>query len=164
MYYMKLNPEQRVDFLESLANMPVYLSSVFAGLNVEQARTLGPDGTPSPIEQIWHLADLEREGFGERIRRLVNECEPYLPNFDGTKVAVDRNYRTLSLKAGLESFSEARRDNIAALRTLDDELWLRNGTQQGVGRVSLCDMPGLMSQHDSVHKIEIETWLKAFSQ
>jgi hypothetical protein len=36
-----------------------------------------------------------------------------------------------------------------------------NGTQEGVGKVSLCDMPGFMSQHDSAHRGEIESWKRA---
>jgi hypothetical protein len=164
MYYMKLSPDQRAEFLGALANMPVFLRNVFADLNSEQARTLGPDDTPSPLEQVWHLADLEREGFGERIRRLVSESEPYLPDFDGAKVAAERNYRARSLEAGLESFTEARRDNLAALQALDNDSWLRSGTQEGVGRVALCDIPGLMAQHDSAHRLEIEAWRNSVLQ
>jgi DinB superfamily len=161
MHYMTLNLDQREEFLAALANMPVFLRRVFAGLDSEQARTLGPDGTPSPVEQVWHLADLEGEGFGQRIRRLVSETEPHLPDFNGAKVAAERNYRALSLEAGLVSFAVARRDNLAALRALNDESWYRVGTQEGVGRVSICDIPAFMAQHDSVHRNEIEAWLSA---
>jgi hypothetical protein len=164
MHYMKLNPDQREEFLASLANMPVFLRNVFAGLSSEQARTLGPEGTPSPLEQVWHLADLEREGFRERIRRLLSESEPHLPDFNGAKVAAERNYRALSLEVGLVWFTKARQHNLAALRTLDNERWLLSGTQEGVGRVSLCDIPGFMSQHDLAHRIEIEAWMKSVMQ
>jgi len=30
--------------------------------------------------------------------------------------------------------------------------------QEGVGTVSLCDMPAFMSQHDAAHRAEIEDW------
>jgi hypothetical protein len=113
------------------------------------------------VEQVWHLADLEREGYGERIRRLLAESDPQLPDFDGAKVARDRNYRSLSLEQGLAAFAAARERNIAALRALDAPSWLRGGRQDGVGTVSLCDIPGFMFQHDAAHRIEIEAWKKS---
>jgi len=160
MQYMRLDPDQREEFLAALAHMPDYLNDTFTGLGAEHTRTPGPDGIPSPVEQVWHLADLEREGFGTRIRRLLSETGPDLPDFDGTKVAAERNYRARSLEDGLVAFAEARRQNIAALRGLDRESWYRNGTQEGVGPVSLCDIPAFMSQHDSAHRREIEAWIR----
>jgi hypothetical protein len=112
------------------------------------------------VEQVWHLADLEREGFGERIRRLLNEKEPYLPDFNGTEMAARRNYRALSFEAGLAAFAEARRQNVAALRAVAEPAWSLTGTQEGVGKVSLCDIPSFMSQHDLAHRREIEMWMQ----
>jgi hypothetical protein len=158
MQYMKLNTAQREELLASLNSMPEYLREIFAGLTSEQARTAGPDGAFSPVEQAWHLADLECEGFGVRIQRLLTESEPHLPDFDGTKIAAERNYRSLSLEDGLLAFTEARRKNVAALPAIDSPMWLRSGTQEGVGSVSLCDVPNFMFQHDSAHRAEIEAW------
>ncbi|HEV8335687.1 MAG TPA: DinB family protein [Candidatus Polarisedimenticolia bacterium] len=164
MQYMKLDPDQREEFLISLASMPAYLDEVFSRLSPEQTRTVAADGTLSPVEQVWHLADLEREGFGERIRRLLTEKEPYLPDFDGAKLAAERDYRRLTLEDGLAAFAEARRRNLAALRSIDGQAWFLSGTQDGVGKVSLCDIPGFMSQHDGSHKAEIEAWMKSAGQ
>lgn len=110
------------------------------------------------LAKFQHLADLEREGFGLRIRRLLAELNPRLPDFDGTKVARERNYRSLSLAAGLRDFEVAREANIDALQGLSPEAWVRSGTQDGVGTVSLCDMPALMHQHDLAHIAEIQEW------
>jgi hypothetical protein len=158
MQYMKLNTAQREELLASLNSMPEYLREIFSGLTTEQARTPGPDETFSPVEQVWHLADLEREGFGARIQRLLSEPAPHLSDFDGTKIAAERSYRSLSLEEGIRAFTEARRENIAALKTIDSPEWSRSGIQEGVGVVSLCDMPNFMLQHDSAHMAEIEAW------
>lgn len=163
MEYMRLNPEQREEFMASLTGMPEFLRNAFSGLTSEQIRTPDPDGTPSPVEQVWHLADLEREGFGERIRRLQVEAEPHLPDFNGARLAAERDYRSRSLDEGLAAFTDARRNNIAALRALDAQSWFRSGTQEGVGKVSLCDIPGFMSQHDAAHRSEIEAWKQSFA-
>jgi len=155
---MRLNDIEQARLLRSLASMGDYLTSAFAGLTDEQARTPGPDGAFAPVEQVWHLADLEREGFGLRIRRLQSEDHPYLPDFDGTKIARERDYRSLSLQEGLRVFNAARADNIAALHAISADEWTRRGTQEGVGDVSLCDMPVFLLQHDEAHKAEIEDW------
>ena len=158
MQYMKLTEVQRHELMESLAAMKTFLHEAFESLTPEQAQTPGLGGSFSPVEQVWHLADLEREGFGLRIRRLQTEANPHLPDFDGTKIAHERNYRSLSLPAGLRDFEAAREANIHALKALPPEAWVRSGTQDGVGAVSLCDMPTFMHQHDQAHIAEIEEW------
>jgi hypothetical protein len=107
---------------------------------------------------VWHLCDLEREGFGVRIRRLRDETMPHLPDFDRARVAQQRNYRALSLSAGLEAFAAARAATLVALQALPAAAWMRDGIQERVGTVSLCDMPALLLQHDQAHRLGIEQW------
>jgi hypothetical protein len=160
MHYMRLDSTGRQDLLAELMAMPAFLQETFAGLSAEQVALPGPQGLFSPVEQVWHLADLEREGFGARIDRLRQEPDPQLPDFDGAAVATARNYRSLSLAAGLETFKTARMANIQKLRELTEETWVRSGAQEGVGRVSLCDIPSMIRQHDHAHKQEIADWCK----
>jgi hypothetical protein len=161
MQYMKLDTAEREELLASLVSMPGFVRAAYAHVNPEQCRAPGSDGSFSPVEQVWHLADLEREGFGERIRRLLAEPEPQLPDFDGARIAADRNYRSRSLEEGLLAFEAAREKNIAVLRAVDAHAWVRSGTQDGVGRISLCDIPSFMAQHDAAHRIEIDAWKKS---
>jgi hypothetical protein len=158
MQYMKLADAERTDLLGSLASMSAFLHEQFASLEPEETRVPGPNDQFSPVEQVWHLADLEREGFGARIRRLREEPNPHLPDFDGTKVARARRYRELALVAGLREFEAARAANLAILRALPGEAWIRQGTLEGVGPISLCDLPALMRQHDEAHVAEIREW------
>jgi DinB superfamily len=164
MQYMALPLQQREALLQSLENMPVYLELELRSLTAEQLRQRGSDGSFSPLEQVWHLADLEREGFGLRIDRLLSEPAPQLPDFDGAAIAAARCYRELPLSAGLDAFRAARRRNLITLRALATQDWGRSGQQQGVGRVSLCDMPGFMSQHDAAHRAEISAWKAQFAR
>lgn len=107
------------------------------------------------------MADLEREGFGLRIQRLQAESNPHLADFDGDAVALERNYRSLSLVEGLNAFAQARDANLAVLQSLPPEAWVRHGTQEGVGDVTLCDMPVFIRQHDEAHVAEIMAWKQA---
>ena len=157
MRYMLLSPVDRRTLLEQLSAMPAFLDEAFGGVS-EDARAEGADGF-SPVEQCWHLADLERDGYAVRIRRLLNEVEPALPDFDGERVAHERHYKSLSLEDGLEAFRRARAENLAALRALSASEWERRGTQEGVGRVGLCDIPLMMAEHDAAHRAEIDQWM-----
>jgi hypothetical protein len=160
MRYMLLTRESQDTLLAELSAMPETLDQAFGGLSAAEARIEGADGF-SPVEQCWHLADLEREGYGVRIGRLLAEDEPALPDFDGERVARERDYKSLSLDEGLVAFRQARAENIAALRRLSDREWERRGTQEGVGRIGLCDVPAMMAEHDAAHRAEIEAWVKA---
>ena len=139
--------------------MPEVLERAFGRLAAAASTRPGTGGAFSPVEHCWHLADLEREGYARRIRRLLDEDEPQLADFDGARIAAERNYRQLSLAEGLAAFRAARRDNLSVLRSLTTAQWSRAGTQEGVGRITLADIPRMMAEHDAAHRAEIDSWL-----
>ena len=115
---------------------------------------------PSPsefslVEHVCHLRDLECEGFGIRIERLLREEDPVLPDFDGTAVALARDYNSSDFLVVLDEFRAARSANVARLAALDASERARSGSQAGVGRLTVGDIPGKMHEHDSVHRAEI---------
>jgi len=59
---------------------------------------------------------------------------------------------------GLRAFAAARKLNLDRIQSLSPGEWLRGGTQEGVGRVSLCDLPAMILQHDQAHAEEIRGW------
>lgn len=155
--YMGLPPEGQPRILEQLASMTTFLGERFGALAEHDAKSRVGDAF-SPVEQVWHLTDLEREGFGVRIERLLNEDDPYLPGFDGTEVAERRKYAAKSLHDGMRAFARARQDNIDALARVTPAEWSRRGEQQGIGAVALSDIPRLMAAHDAEHREEIKAW------
>jgi hypothetical protein len=161
--FMLMTPSEREEVLKQLEGMPGFLAERFRSLTAREGSEPGRGDTFSPVEQCWHLADLEREGFGVRIRRLLAEDDPRLPDFDGARVAQERGYKGRSLEEGLVSFREARAANLSLLRSLssrDSTGWSRQGTQEGVGRVALGDIPDRMAQHDAAHRAEILDWCR----
>jgi len=156
--YLLLDRSERKALLSRLEAMPDFLTARFASLAVVDAAVRGPNDTLSPVEQCWHLADLEREGFGVRIQRLLEEEDPFLPDFDGARIAKEREYRSRNIPAALAAFRVARDANLALLRSLEADQWSRGGRQEGVGPVALCDLPQLMAEHDAGHRAEIDEW------
>jgi hypothetical protein len=141
--------------LARLARMPHELEEAAASMGEANWSTNHPDGGFSLVEQAWHLADLEREGYGARIDRLLREDEPLLADFDGGRIAAERDYKSRSLREGIAAFAAARNANIARFRSLAPADWDRSGIQEGVGRVTLADIPGAMQEHDDSHRTEI---------
>jgi len=142
MHYLMLNRTDQNGLLSKLQAMPDFLEASFGTVSPLEAATPGPNGAFSPVEHCWHLADLEREGYAVRIRRLLEEDNPGLPDFDGARIARERSYTSLSLAEGIDAFRDARLRNIEALRTLDAADWTRRGEQEGVGAIVLCEHSG----------------------
>ena len=84
-----------------------------------------------------------------------------LADFDGARIARERTYRSRSLAEGLAAFRQARRANLARFRALSAVQWQRDGRQEGVGPIALCDIPAMMAEHDAGHREEIEVWRRA---
>jgi hypothetical protein len=79
-----------------------------------------------------------------------------LPDFDGARIARERDYRSRCLVEGLAAFALARHENLVALDALTDAQRSRGGTQDGVGPITLRDIPGRMLEHDRSHRAELE--------
>ena len=149
---------KRSDFetlLLTLESTPALLGRAAAALSSSQARRRPDEGAFSFVENVWHLADLEREGFGLRIRRILTEDDPALANFDGDRIARERAYQERDLERGLAQFARARAQNLETLRRLRPAEWNRSGSQEGVGRVTLSDIPRLMAEHDRSHAADV---------
>ena len=147
-------------WLDDLGQMPERMNRWGANLTSTQLRQRPRVGGFAFVEQVWHLADLEREGYGERIRILLAEPEPILHDFAGDRIARERHYLGRDLAQGLAAFTAARRANLESFHALQDRQWERAGTQEGVGRVTLADIPRMMAEHDASHRAEIEELLR----
>jgi hypothetical protein len=153
-------PERRGlrDLLESLAETPAFLASCVERVG-PRFRDRPAAGGFSLLEQVWHLGDLEREGYAERIALLRRGDRPRLPDFAGDRIARERDYQSLDLAEGLARFRTARAGNVEALRGLTEVEWDLAGTQDGVGPVSLRSIPRMMREHDEGHRKEIRALL-----
>lgn len=136
--------------------MPRFLEATAAAMPEGTSRHRPREADFSFVEQVWHLADLEREGFSLRIRRLLHESRPELPDFDGARIARERNYRALDLTEGLAAFSRERKANLASLAALAETERGRPGIQEGVGAITLGEIPQKMAEHDRSHRREVE--------
>src|SRR5262249_53963484 len=143
----------RMDLLETLSGTPALLARVAALVPDDLVRVRS--GPFALVEHLWHIADLEREGFGARVRKILAEENPSLPDFDGERIAREREYLKLPLAPALDAFAVARADTLRLLRAVSGDQRARAGQQEGVGRVTLADLPRRILDHDRAHLNEI---------
>ena len=81
----------------------------------------------------------------------LSEEHPHLADFHGDTAAVEGRYLERDLEGALLRFRHARRTNLTAFLALTDEAWLGMGTQEGLGEITLGELPGRMAAHDQDH-------------
>jgi hypothetical protein len=154
-----MNRQKLETLLLTLESTPALLARAARECSPREATRRPETGVFSLVENVWHLADLEREAYGVRIRRILAEEEPTLSNFDGDRIARERDYQRRSLAEGLAAFSLARRRNVERLRAVPAAAWKRAGFQESVGRVTLADLPRMMAEHDRSHSEDVRSLL-----
>lgn len=145
--------------IKQIQNTPATIATLIAGLPDAELRRSEADEF-SALETVCHLRDLEIEGYGPRLQRLLSETDPELPDFDGARVAAERNYNAQSLSEALQAFQSARETNVKRFDALTEEEWERSGTLQGVGRVTMADLVGMIAEHDRGHLEELRVLLR----
>lgn len=150
-----MNRRELETLLLTLESTPALLARAAEGLEPSKIRQSPAPGSFSLVEHVWHLADIEREGYGIRVRRILTEDEPFLSDFPGDRFAREREYAKRDLADGLAAFAEARNRDIELLRAVHNAMWARRGVQEGVGPITLEDVPRMMAAHDRAHTDEI---------
>ena len=116
---------------------PLEIAELVSELSPQQA-TLKP--TPeefSALENICHLRDIEIEGYAVRIRKILNEEQPSLPDIDGSRLAIERDYNRQNIQEALEAFMSARKRNVEVLSAIDESHLGRSGELEGTGSITL---------------------------
>lgn len=150
------------EVIDALERTPQLVESVTKALRDGQLRIRNSAEEFSAVENICHLRDLEIEGYRERIARILNEDRPSLPDIDGPRLAIERNYNRQNAELGLEQFTKARQENIETLRALKETDFVREGTLEGTGTITVERLLEMMLEHDEEHLQELEIIQRRF--
>ena len=107
------------------------------------------EGKWSIREIIGHLIDGERV-FGYRAFCIARGEQQNLPGFEQNDYMVTAPYDRIDLEDLLSEFRLVRLSNIAMLRTLDEEAWMRIGTAND-NQVSVRALAFIMAGHVRHH-------------
>ena len=109
----------------------------------------------SILEHVCHLRDIEVEGYVPRVKRILNEEKPALPDIDGSKLALERDYNRDNLESALRAFSQARDANVQRLRNVSENQLNREGELEGKGTITLGQLLNIQREHDEEHVREL---------
>ncbi|MGH9901619.1 MAG: DinB family protein [Pyrinomonadaceae bacterium] len=140
------------EIIKFLGETPEAVRRLSAGLTADQLKWKPTPTEFSFVEHVCHLRDIEQEGYGPRIEKLLNETEPFLPDLDGAKLAEERRYNAQDFEMSLREFTGSRRENLGAVGDLPADNLSRGGTFEGVGPVTLETLIRMMCGHDREHR------------
>jgi hypothetical protein len=146
-----LNGADFTALLDFLLETPNRLARLTEGLRVGELCLKNSEDEFSALENLCHLRDLELQGYMLRIKLLLDESDPALADFDGARVAAESDYHDQQADVALQTFKEARRENVRMLRSLSEAQLERAGTLEGVGKITLRRLAEMMREHDEGH-------------
>jgi hypothetical protein len=144
------------ELLDRLSVSPVRLRALLGSLPETVLRKSPPKGGVAPIEDAWHLRDIEVEGHYVRIRRILAEEHPLLASINGEELALARGYLGRELGAALDEFAQYREATLDLLGRLAESAWLRSAEFEGKS-VTLRELVAAMATHDESHLAKLTT-------
>jgi hypothetical protein len=135
-----------------LSVSPVHLRPLLTRRPERVLRTAPPSGGFAPIEDAWHLRDIEVDGRSPRIRRTLAEDSPFLTCIDGERPAAERRCLERALRAARDEFAQFREATLGVLVTLSEDAWSRHAVFQEQS-ISLRELVVAMAEHDESHLV-----------
>jgi uncharacterized damage-inducible protein DinB len=116
---------------------PARLKALLEAAPRDVVRIRPAPGKWSIHEIVCHMRDMERDSYQIRYRRILLEDGPTLPHVNGDRLALEHGYPLLELTDVLRDWERLRMENLALLDSVPDESWLRMGTHETDGPLSL---------------------------
>ena len=106
-------------------------------------------------EVVHHLADSEMTS-AIRLRRLLVEDHPEIPNYDEEAFAKRLHYTDRPIEAALDALSAARRTTLEILERMTEQDWQRSGTHSESGPYSAETWLEIYASHAHDHAAQIK--------
>ena len=103
---------------------------------------------------LWHLADVEQQGWAQRFARVLPGQRPVLPGVNGDQLAREGRYQARPWRGAALRFVAQRRLTLAALARCDAEV-LSRPVVFGGNLCTAAEMLAAMLAHDHEHRVEM---------
>ncbi|ACZ38120.1 DinB family protein [Sphaerobacter thermophilus] len=140
-------PSEREELLERLLQYPDRVARIIEPQPVEVLRRAGPDGGWGAVEILAHLRDWDEVNL-DRVRRMLEEDNPNLENFDTDFWAIERDYHAQDPRKALAAFREIRGRLVRLLSSLNEADWERRGRHPVWGEITLASFVRRIEDHD----------------
>lgn len=105
----------------------------------------------SLTEILCHLRDVEQEVNLPRVRKVMNEMDPFLPGMVTDPWAEEREYICQDGFLAREAFTRNRLQMLELLDSLTQEDWQRSARHAIFGPTQLKELVGINAGHDRLH-------------
>ena len=143
--------QSALHYLTESASLVAELRQVMAD---DQGYAQPQDSGFSLVQHLWHLADVEQQGWALRFDRLLREAEPVLPGVDGDRLARERRYLQRPWRAAARRFEAQRRRTLQALQRCDAAV-LRRPVHFSGQPATGAEMLAAMLAHDQEHRSQM---------
>jgi hypothetical protein len=150
-----------IDAMAELSSTPQRAADFANGLSEIQLSWKPAPEIFSVRENILHLRDIDVEGYEHRIRLILSENCPVLPDVDGGKLARERDYNTQPVQPALDDLRRSREASIEKIRGCSAADLQRKAEMQGIGIIDLRRLLELWIEHDRGHVADLAELRKA---
>jgi len=134
-----------------LRSTPAALNSLCQPLDTSQLSSRRKAGEWSPGEILCHLRDVDTEVNLPRLKKFLQEDNPFLPGEDTDRWAEERDYLHQDGKRALEHFSAARQRLLRILDVISPADWERTARHAIFGPTHLRELVAIIAGHDQLH-------------
>lgn len=146
-----LNMDFLADAIAALELTPRRAEELVQGLTEQQLSWRASDDNFSLRENVLHLRDIDVEGYEHRVRLILTEDCPVLPDVDGGRLAVERDYNAQPVAPALQDLRRSRAASVERLKGCSEADLERDAEMQGVGLITLRRLLELWIEHDREH-------------
>src|SRR5213080_2591994 len=122
--------------INDFAAGPQLIREAVKGISREQVLARPIPGKWSTLEVVCHIADFEIVG-ADRIKRVIAEDKPTLPDGDEKLFAARSSYHQRDLEEELHLIGAVRAQVTRILRSLSDDDFARIGNHTAAGELTL---------------------------
>lgn len=155
------DPNDPAGLLAILRSTPAALDTLSRSLAPEQWTCHPQPGEWCLAEMICHLRDVDREVNLPRLKKIMEEENPFLAGQDTDAWNSERCYHFQDGPDALHSFNATRIELLGLLDSLDAEAWQRTARHSIFGRTDLAEMVKIITSHDRLHVGQFLNGLKA---
>ncbi len=139
------------ELLQDLQAAPDRLAAELEEMPESELVKRPEDGGWNLKEIAGHLRDLERVVALERLPRILQEDEPFLPRFDEEEAVRTSNAATAAIGESLAEWNNLRQQTVSLLRGLDADALARTGRHEERGPITPVDIANSLLSHDEQH-------------
>jgi FMN phosphatase YigB (HAD superfamily) len=136
--------------LAVLRSTPAALSTLCDQRRINLSKRPAP-GEWSPSEVLCHLRDVDSEVNLPRLKKVINESNPFLSGQDTDPWAETRNYQLQDGMQALNDFTKARMEVLGLLVNLTPDDWNRRARHAIFGPTNLRELVNILAGHDILH-------------